>query len=191
MNAPALGAPSQRVHVARHHRVAMPLWTLCCALGSLTLLLSACQPRAVADLLARSPEAAQVTARDDLPADLLAQCQDDNGRLADPGAPWLAGNVIWNASLPRHRLLWAVTVGRYHVVHFERGGFAHTYRVLVATGGGGGRMNVALRADTGRFEHYAQFAQALRTERFEHVPDEKLPVGLESFVNGRGSPLRQ
>jgi len=130
-------------------------------------------------------------ARDDLPAELLAQCQDDNGRLADPGAPWLAGNVIWNASLPRHRLLWAVTVGPYHVVHFERGGFAHTYRVLVATREQGSGMNVALRADTGRFEHYAQFAQALRTERFEHVPDEKPTVGLGSYVNGRGPSLRQ
>jgi hypothetical protein len=139
------------------------------------LIVSGCQPRAVSDLLAQAPESAEAAAFADVPDELLAQCRDDNGKLAEPGAVWLAGNFIWNAALPRHRLIWAVKAGRYHVVHFERGGFAHTYRVLVAQRGDDGAMQVRLRADSGRFEHYAHFVQALRTHRFEHVEEEISP----------------
>ena len=143
-------------------------WCFCCFAA---LLIGGCHPRGYADLLSQPADSAKAASPADLPAELLAQCKDGDGRLADPGAAWVSGSLVWNAVLPRHRLLWAVTIGPYYVVHFERGGFAHTYRVLIAKGDGNGAVHIALRADSGRFEQYAQFAQALRTQRFEHVDD--------------------
>ncbi len=37
-----------------------------------------------------------------------------------------------DATLPGERLIWAVVGGDYYVVHYERGGIAQTFHILVA-----------------------------------------------------------
>jgi hypothetical protein len=68
----------------------------------------------------------------DLPPAVLALCVDENGRLAEPGQKWQVTDVITDQTLPGKRLIWAVTNGDYYVVHYERGGIAHSFHVLVA-----------------------------------------------------------
>ena len=68
-----------------------------------------------------------------LPPAIVALCADDRGRLAKPGQKWEATDFITDDSLPRRRLIWTVTGGDYYVVHYERGGYAHSFHVLVAT----------------------------------------------------------
>src|SRR5690242_18499919 len=45
---------------------------------------------------------------------------------------WEFTDVITDDKLPTKRLIWAVTDGEYHVVHYESGGYAHSFHVLVA-----------------------------------------------------------
>jgi hypothetical protein len=75
----------------------------------------------------------EVYSTTDLPPAIVALCTGDNGRLADPGQKWNATDVITDPTLPGKRLIWAAVGGEYYVVHYERGGIAHTFHVLVAT----------------------------------------------------------
>ena len=67
----------------------------------------------------------------DLTSAIVVLCTD-NGRLAEPGQKWNATDVITDPTLPAKRLIWAATSGEYYVVHYERGGIAHTFHILVA-----------------------------------------------------------
>jgi len=67
-----------------------------------------------------------------LPSAVFVLCADGSGRLAEPGQKWQVTDVIRDHRLPTSRLIWAVTDGDYYVVHYERGGYAHSFHVLVA-----------------------------------------------------------
>src|SRR5262245_44996569 len=67
-----------------------------------------------------------------LPPAIFALCADFKGRLAEPGQKWEITDVITDEKLPTKRLIWAVTDGDYYVVHYERGGYAHSFHLLVA-----------------------------------------------------------
>ena len=68
----------------------------------------------------------------ELPRSIFKLCADDKGRLAEPGQKWQPTDVASDDSLARKRLIWAATNGDYYVVHYESGGIAHGYHVLVA-----------------------------------------------------------
>ena len=72
------------------------------------------------------------SATTNLPPALFAFCADHNGRLAGPGQKWEVSDVITDAKLPQKRMIWAVTDGNYYIVHYESGGYAHSFHVLVA-----------------------------------------------------------
>jgi hypothetical protein len=74
----------------------------------------------------------EISTTTDLPPAVYALCADDVGRLADPGKKWEATDAITDDKLPRKRLIWAVLDGDYYIVHYERGGYAHSFHVLVA-----------------------------------------------------------
>src|SRR5262245_9329299 len=74
----------------------------------------------------------EVHSAKNLPPTVVALCVDDNGKLADPGQNWNATDVVTDPTLPWKRLIWAVVGGDYYVVHYERGGIAHSFHVLVA-----------------------------------------------------------
>jgi len=75
----------------------------------------------------------EVHATSDLPSAILALCDGGgDGKLAEPGQNWNATDVITDPALPGKRLIWAAVGGEYYVVHYERGGVAHSFHILVA-----------------------------------------------------------
>src|SRR5689334_1918374 len=66
-----------------------------------------------------------------LPPTIVALCADHNGKIAEPGQKWQVTDVASDDTLPSKRLVWAVTDGGYYVVHYESGGIAHAFHVLV------------------------------------------------------------
>jgi hypothetical protein len=100
-----------------------------------------------------------------LPASIVALCADSNGRLALPGEKWEPADVIYDASLPRKRLIWAALSDHY-VVHYERGGHGHSFHILVAAMKNG-EARAVWRAIGDRFENYSDFLDAVRTERLD------------------------
>ena len=67
----------------------------------------------------------------DLPCAIVKLCAED-GHIADPGQNWNATDAIMDPTLPAKRLIWAAAGGEYYVVHYERGGIAHTFHILIA-----------------------------------------------------------
>ena len=74
----------------------------------------------------------EIHAATNLPPAVFAFCADHHGRLAGPGQKWEVSDVITDAELPQKRLIWAVTDGSYFVAHYEGGGYAHSFHILVA-----------------------------------------------------------
>ncbi|MFL6539127.1 MAG: hypothetical protein ACJ8HU_00025 [Chthoniobacterales bacterium] len=68
----------------------------------------------------------------EIPPAIVALVAGRDGKIAEPGGKWEPTDAISDASLPAKRLIWAATDGQYYVVHYERGGVAHTHHALVA-----------------------------------------------------------
>ena len=108
-----------------------------------------------------------------IPDEAVRLCADGNGRFAMPGARWAPTDVLSRGgTLPSRRLVWAAASADMLVVHFEQGGFAHTYQVVVL------RMlrnattyDVTWRASSPRLKDYANFVRALRTNDLQDEPD--------------------
>ena len=103
----------------------------------------------------------------DLTSAIVALCED-NGRLAEPGQKWNATDVITDPTLPGKRLIWAATSGEYYVVHYERGGIAHTFHILVTKlAKNDAKPKVVCRGIAGPLKDYAAFLDALRNEKLD------------------------
>ena len=99
-----------------------------------------------------------------LPPAIVALCGGDNGRLAEPGQNWNATCVITDPSLPGKRLIWAAVGGEYYVVHYERGGIAHSFHILVAKlTKNDAKPKVIWQAGGGPLKDYAAFVEASRS----------------------------
>ena len=102
-----------------------------------------------------------------LPSAIVALCADD-GRLAEPGQKWNATDAFTDPTLPGKRLIWAAVDGEYYVVHYERGGIAHTFHVLVATlTKNNAKPKVIWRGVGGPLKDYAAFLIALRNGKLD------------------------
>jgi hypothetical protein len=109
----------------------------------------------------------EVHSTGDLPAAIVALCADD-GRLAGPGQKWNATDAITDPTLPGKRLIWTAVDGEYYVVHYERGGIAHTFHVLVATlTKSNTKPKVIWRGVGGPLKDYAAFLIALRNGKLD------------------------
>jgi hypothetical protein len=99
---------------------------------------------------------------DTIPRFVLDCCADADGQLAKPGERWAATDAMSvGERLPRRRLLWAVQSERLTAVHYEQGGFAHTYHVALLRRAWWPRDGTLVwQSDTGRFADFAQFSQA-------------------------------
>jgi hypothetical protein len=110
----------------------------------------------------------EVHSTNDLPPAIVALCTGDNGRLADPSQKWNATDVITDPTLPGKRLIWAAVGGEYYVVHYERGGIAHTFHVLVARlVKNHAKPKVVWRAIGSALKDYAAFLDALRSGKLD------------------------
>jgi hypothetical protein len=110
----------------------------------------------------------EVHSTSDLPTAIIALCTGDNGRLAEPGQKWNATDAITDPTLPGKRLIWAAVGGKYYVVHYERGGIAHTFHILVAKfTKNDAKPKVVWRAIGGPLKDYGAFLDALRSGKLD------------------------
>ncbi len=111
----------------------------------------------------------EVHSASDLPPAVLALCDGGgDGQLAEPGQNWNATDAITDPTLPGKRLIWAAVGGEYYVVHYERGGIAHTYHILFAKlAKNDAKPKVFSRAVGGPFKDYGEFLNGLRTGRLD------------------------
>ena len=118
----------------------------------------------------------EVDSTSDLPPAIVALC---GGKLADPGQKWNVTDGIIDPTLPGKRLIWAAASGDYNVVHYERGGIAHTFHVLVAKlAKDEAKPKVVWSAVGGPFKDYAAFLDALRTGKLDDRLDYGRSCGL-------------
>ena len=111
----------------------------------------------------------EVHSTSDLPSAILALCDGgSNGKLANPGEKWNATDAITDPTLPGKRLIWASIGGDYYVAHYERGGIAHTFHVLVATlTKNNPKPKLIWRGVGGPLKDYAAFLIALRNGKLD------------------------
>ena len=65
-----------------------------------------------------------------LPRPVLQKFTEQNGSrpvIANPGKNFVVGDVIYDSSVPRERLIFAGVSGEKCFVHYEQGGRAHMY----------------------------------------------------------------
>jgi len=87
---------------------------------------------------------------------------DSKGAVAAPGDPWQPTDVLSaRTRLPSGRLIWVAESNAVRVVHYEQGGFAHTYHVRVEETDGT-VLKSAWDATTGRYRDYLDFLTALK-----------------------------
>ncbi len=103
-----------------------------------------------------------------LPPVVFALCTDAAGRLAEPGEKWELGDVITDAKLPTKRLIWVVTDGEYYVVHYERGGRAHSFHVLAARlKDGESKPSLTWRGVGDHLNDFKAFVRALASNKLD------------------------
>ena len=100
----------------------------------------------------------------DVPPGVVALCTGEGHEMADPGQKWNATDSIIDPTLPGKRLIWAGLGDGYYVIHYERGGIAHSYHILVARlTNDAAKPKLLWSAMGGPFDNYAGFVAALRT----------------------------
>jgi hypothetical protein len=111
----------------------------------------------------------EIRATSALPSAILALCDGGgDGKLAEPGQNWNATDVITDPTLPGKRLIWGAVGGEYYVVHYERGGIAHSFHILVAKlTQDNAKPKAVWRAIGGPFKDYAAFLDALRSGKLD------------------------
>ena len=149
-------------HVSLYVLLAIANQSLCCA--DVTKLSR--EDRRVLQDSARFHDVHSTSA---LPSAILALCDGGgDGKLAELGQNWNATDVITDPSLPGKRLIWAVVGGEYYVVHYERGGIAHTFHILVAKlGKNGAKPTMVWRAVGGPLKDYTVFVDTLRSGKLD------------------------
>jgi len=148
-------------HPSRCLLFAMAIQNLCCA--DVTKL-----PADDRKVLLDGSRFHELRSAKDLPRAVVAFCADDNGKLADPGQNWNATDVTTDPTLPWHRLMWAAVGGDFYVVHYERGGIAHSYHILVAKlAKNDAKPTVVWRAIGHQLKDYSAFVDALRTGKLD------------------------
>ena len=107
----------------------------------------------------------EVHSTGDLPPAIVKLC---GAKLADPGENWNATDAISDPTLPGKRLVWAAVGGDYYVVHYERGGIAHTFHILVAKlTNNDSKPKLVWNAMGGPFKDYAAFLAALQKGKLD------------------------
>ena len=110
----------------------------------------------------------EIHAATNLPPAVFALCADSSGRLAEPGGKWEATDAILDATLPRKRLIWAVTDGDYYVVHYERGGRGHSFHILVAKlKAGDSKPSFVWRGVGGKLKDFRAFLDAVTNNKLD------------------------
>src|SRR5579871_3505410 len=113
-------------------------------------------------ILMSSTNSHDVHSTTNLPPVVIALCDAGPNGLADPGKKWRATDVISDEKLPHKRLIWASVSGEFYVVHYERGGYTHSYHVFLARyNKDTDKATVLWRANGGPFKNSKVFLESL------------------------------
>ncbi len=114
----------------------------------------------------------------DLPAAVVQACaavsKEKDFNLAEPGGPFQVTDVLGlgEEKLPHRRLIWAAKIPGYYLVHYESGGFAHSYHVvLVAFDPAKDTAQAAWGAAAIPLADYADFLRALAAGKLDDTFD--------------------
>lgn len=143
---------------------------LLCAIGTVSLCSADVTKLSAADrkVLQNSPAFHEIHSTSDLPLPVVTLCAGDKNNLAEPGGKWNATDVVMDTTLPGKRLIWAAVGDGYYVVHYERGGIAHTFHILIAKlAKNETKPKSVWKAIGGPFKDYAAFLDALRTGKLD------------------------
>lgn len=114
----------------------------------------------------------EIDAAMNLPPAVFVLCADSSGRLAEPGQKWEISDVITDEKLPRKRLIWSVTDSDYYIVHYERGGYAHSFHVLVAKlKDGDNKPSFVWRGVGEQLQDYKAFLDAVANNILDDILD--------------------
>jgi hypothetical protein len=110
-----------------------------------------------------------------IPASVRSACatviSDRKFWLADPRKPYNEGCDA-DDRIPDRRLIWAARLQDRFVVHYESGGLAHSFHIIVV-GIASSRPRVVWRAAAGEYKDYSTFVSALRRNRLFDYYDYK------------------
>jgi hypothetical protein len=110
-----------------------------------------------------------------IPAPVRSACatviSDHNFRLADPGKDYNEGCDA-DHRIPDRRLIWAAQLPDRFVVHYESGGRAHSFHIIVVSFPSS-RPVVVWRAPANKYEDYSSFVAALRRNQLFDDTDYK------------------
>jgi hypothetical protein len=67
----------------------------------------------------------------DVKSTFAAACRERTFSMADPGQEYQETDVVEDTTLPIRRLLFAAKSADHFLIHYEIGGFAHSYHVLL------------------------------------------------------------
>lgn len=143
---------------------------LLCAIETVSLCSADVTKLSAADrkVLQNSPAFHEIHSTSDLPLPVVTLCAGDKNNLAEPGGKWNATDVVMDTTLPGKRLIWAAVGDGYYVVHYERGGIAHTFHILIAKlAKNETKPKSVWKAIGGPFKDYAAFLDALRTGKLD------------------------
>jgi hypothetical protein len=89
--------------------------------------------------------------------------------LADPGKPYNETDAEWDTRLPGRRLLWAARLPEHYVIHYESGGIAHGFHLIIVKSAGP-HPRVVWRCVGPKYKDYSPFLGALK----QNKPDDTL-----------------
>jgi hypothetical protein len=122
--------------------------------------------------LLAAKEVAPLRTMREIPTEVVEACKGLGGygefKLADPGQPFQATDVIIGKPLLGRRLMWAVNFPGYVVIHYESGGIAHSFHVVVVAVDSSRKAHVLWETDTwpGTSNSFTAFQAALAAGKF-------------------------
>jgi len=110
-----------------------------------------------------------------IPASVRSACatviSDHKFALADPGKPYNE-SCGTDDRIPDRRLIWAARLPEHYVVHYESGGIAHSFHIMVVSFPSS-RPRVVWRAAADEYKDYSTFVGALKRNQLFDYYDSK------------------
>jgi hypothetical protein len=132
-------------------------------------------PEAREVLIASVTSAKMLRSTRDIPAEVIQACAsvapEREFRLANPGEAFQATDFILDSTLPRRRLQWAARIPGYYLLHYESGGRARSYHVLLVVYDDSRNARVVWSAAAIPMKDYNEFLGALKTEKLDDTRD--------------------
>ena len=108
----------------------------------------------------------------DLPVSLVKLFANNKGGLADPGKRWQVTDVVLFRHLPFRRLIWAIACGTFYVIHYESGGRAHGYHIILGTVNEKGEAKILWHGVCGKpFKNFEAFRDAVKDTKSDLLDD--------------------